>query len=127
MLTIEDAKQWAVENAVMLHEGRISCKNESVRMFNSIMPDLSKLLWDSGCWLAHVLESHGATAEQIVDIQGAQGQRAFCGDAWQAAVDYANEFAETGDTEEKWGPELAEKRHKELFGCHAEGEEPTDQ
>ena len=47
----------------------------------------------------------------------AQGQRSFGGDPWQAAVDYANEFIENGDTEEKGGVELALKRNDELFGA----------
>lgn len=116
MKTIKDAKQWARDNASELDASRLSCADELVQMFNRIMPDKSQELWDSGCWLAQELEAHGATAEQIRDIQTAQGQRAFGGDGWQAAVDYANEFATTGDTEEKGGLELAEKRHKELFG-----------
>lgn len=116
MRTIEDAKQWALENAVMLHADRLACEDESVRMFNDIMPDLAKKLWDSGAWLAHELVAHGATNDQVSNIQMAQGQRAFGGDAWKAAVDYANEFAATGDTEEKGGCELAEKRNQELFG-----------
>ena len=118
MRTIEDAKKWARENAADLDAARLSCKDESVRMFNDIMPEKSKTLWDSGSWLAHELESLGATADQISDIQMAQGQRAFGGDTWQAAVDYVNEFAATGDTEEKGGLELAEKRHKELLDEH---------
>ncbi len=116
MSTINDAKQWAKDNASDLDASRLACADESVQIFNQIMPDKSKELWDSGGWLAQELESHGATVEQIHDIQTATGQRAFGGDAWRAAVDYANEFAATGDTEEKGGPELAEKRHRELFG-----------
>ena len=114
MRTIDDAKQWAEDNSHELDADRLSCKDESVRMFNQIMPEKSKELWNSGCWLANELESHGATADQIGSIQMAQGQRAFGGDAWQAAVDYVNEFAATGDTEEKGGPELAQKRHAEI-------------
>ena len=114
MKTIEDAKQWARDNAAELDAARLSNTDESVKMFNSIMPDISKKLWDSGSWLAHELESHGATDEQVSSIQTAQGQRAFCGDAWQAAVDYANEFTATGDTEEKGGAKLAKKCHEEL-------------
>ena len=116
MRTIEDAKQWAEDHAGELDADRLSCKDDPVRMFNDIMPELTKTLWDSGCWLAHELESHGATDDQVSSIQMAQGQRAFGGDAWQAAVDYVNEFAATGDTKEKGGRELAEKRNEELFG-----------
>jgi hypothetical protein len=50
----------------------------------------------------------------VRDIQMAVGQRAFGGDAWQAAVDYANEFAATGDTAEKGGLELAVKINREM-------------
>jgi hypothetical protein len=114
--TINDAKQWARDNASDLDASRLACADEFAQMLKQIMPDKSKELWDSGCWLAQELESRGATVEQIHDIQMATGQRAFGGDAWRAAVDYANEFAATGDTKEKGGLDLAEKRHKELFG-----------
>ena len=85
-------------------------------MFNRAMPELSRKLWNAGCWLAEKLREHGATDEQVEEIQLAHGQRSFGGDTWKAAVDYANEFAEEGDTEEKGGIELARKRHAELFG-----------
>ena len=119
MRTIQEAKQWAKDNAADLDAARLSSEDETVQMFNNIMPEKSKVLWDSGVWLAHELESHGATADQIYSIQTALGQRAFCGDAWQAAVAYANEFASTGDTEEKGGHELAEKRNREIFGRYS--------
>lgn len=115
MKTVDDAKQWARDNTKELDARRLASPSDDVQMFNRIMPDKSKELWDSGCWLARELESLGATDEEISSIQMAQGQRAFGGNAWQAAVDYVNEFAATGDTVEKGGPELAEKRHKELF------------
>lgn len=109
MYTIKDAKQWAVDNSDELDGRRMSSRDPDVQMFNSIRPELSKTLWDTGMWLAHELETHGATREQVQDGQMALGQRAFGGDAWQAAVDYVNEFVATGDTEEKGGAELAEK------------------
>ena len=115
MYTINDAKTWATENSESLDADRLSCKDETVQMFNKVMPEVSKLLWDSGCWMAEQLRSHGASKGQVSSIQMAQGQRAFGGDAWQAAVDYANEFAETGDTEEKGGAALAVKRNQELM------------
>lgn len=115
-ITVKSAKQWAKGQETELNAGRLACDDESVQMFNRIMPEKSKELWDSGVWLAEQLRSHGATDEQISSIQMAAVQRAFCGDAWQASVDYANEFAEHGDTEEKGGFELDVKRHKELYG-----------
>lgn len=116
MLTIEDAKTWATERSSELDEARLGCEDQIIQMMNRMMPEKSKSLWDSGCWLAANLREHGATDEQVSSIQMAQGQRAFGGDAWQAAVDYANEFAANGDTEEKGGAELAVKRHREIFG-----------
>ena len=114
--TIYDAKQWARDNTEELDADRLSSNDDAVQMFNRVMPEKSKELWDSGSWLAGQLRSNGATEEQISSIQMAQGQRAFGGNAWQAAVDYANEFEATGDTQEKGGLNLAEKRHEELFG-----------
>jgi len=87
--TINEAKQWALDNTESLDQRRLSCKDKDVRDFNRMVPELSKRLWDSGCWLAEQLRAHGATTEQVRDTQTAQGQRAFGGDAWQAAVDYA--------------------------------------
>jgi len=114
--TIEDAKRWASENTEDLDRNRLRCDDVHVQMFNRIMPAKSKVLWDSGSWLGARLRSHGATDEQVSSIQMAQGQRAFGGDAWRAAVDYANEYAATGDTQEKGGLELAVKRNAEIFG-----------
>ena len=114
--TVDDAKRWASENKVDLDAARLSTEDETIQMFNRMMPDKSKELWDSGTWLAKQLRTAGATDEQVNSIQMAQGQRAFGGNAWQAAVDYANEFEATGDTEEKGGLALAQKRHAELFG-----------
>lgn len=116
MKTIEDAKRWASENADELEADRLSCDDKNVVLFNRLMPELSKTLWDSGSWLSQELRSHGADDEQVQEIQMAHGQRSFGGEAWQAAVDYANEFAANGDTKEKGGLELGIKRHKELFG-----------
>lgn len=114
--TVKDAKQWAEENAAQLDSDRLNSDDKYVQMFNRTMPTKSKELWDSGCWLAEQLRACGADDEQVSAIQMAQGQRAFGGDAWQAAVDYANEFEATGDTVEKGGAALAHKRHRELFG-----------
>lgn len=116
MFTVEDAKSWASERCSELDADRLAHEDQMVQMMNRMMPEKSKSLWDSGCWLAEKLREHGATDKQVSSIQMAQGQRAFCGDAWQAAVDYANEFAANGDTEEKGGAELAAKRHREIFG-----------
>lgn len=113
--TIEDAKQWAIENETELNRSRLSCKDSDVQMFNRIAPEKSKELWNSGCWLQDVLLEHGATDKQVKEIQFAAGQRAFGGDAWEVSVDYVNEFISNGDTQEKPGIELAKKRHNELF------------
>ena len=120
LYTIAGAKRWADEHSAELDRNRKASSDADVQMFNRIMPEKSKELWDSGVWLGDRLEEHGATKDQIQSIQMAAGQRAFGGDAWQAAVDYANEFAGTGDTREKGGAELAEKVHAEIFS-----EEPT--
>ncbi len=122
-LTIEGAKLWAQENHNDLDKKRLNHPDDMVQMMNKMIPEKSgdmgfrlKEIWDSGCWLGTQLELNGATEEQISSIQMAMGQRAFGGCPWQAAVNYANEFIETGDTEEKGGMELAEKLHNELFG-----------
>ena len=115
MFSIDDAKKWAAENFEALDADRLSSDDECVRMFNRMMPDLSQALWNSGCWLAEQLESHGASQDEISEIQMAQGQRSFGSDPWRAAVDYVNEFAETGDTKEKGGALLAEKINLELM------------
>lgn len=116
MYTTEDAKSWAAQRSSELDDRRCACGDEAVRMMNQFDAVKSKSLWDSGSWLAEVLRDAGATDAQIAAIQMAQGQRAFGGDPWKAAVDYANEFLSTGDTEEKGGIDLARKRHEELFG-----------
>ena len=114
--TVDDAKRWAAEHSADLDRDREASSDADVQMFNRLMPAISKELWNSGIWLRERLTEHGASEAQIRSIQMAAGQRAFGGDAWQAAVDYANEFAATGDTEEKGGVELAAKRHAEIFG-----------
>ena len=107
--TVEQAKAWAAENSHELDIARLRCTDGIVQMLNRVDPEKSKQVWDSGCWLAEVLREHGATEEQIREIQFAAGQRSFGGDAWKASVLYANEFAATGGTAEKPGPELAAK------------------
>lgn len=114
MYTIDDARKWANDNSIELDADRIACDDQSVQMLNRIIPDKSKCLWDAGCWLAEKLRERGANDEQVSAIQMAMGQRAFCGDTWKAAVDYANEFALSGDTKEKGGEELASKLNYEL-------------
>lgn len=114
MLTISDARAWADARREELDLARLTHTDPMVCMMNRVMPEKSKTLWDSGCWLAEVLREHGATDEQVRDTQMAVGQRALGGDAWRAAVDYANEFVATGDTEEKGGLELAVKINSEM-------------
>ena len=115
--TVVKAKQWAVDNSDDLDAARHAKgeEEEFVRAFNNTMPGLSKLLWDSGSWLGTQLRDMGATEEQVTTIQMAHGQRAVAADPWRVAVDYANEFHDTGDTKEKAGPELAVKVHKEML------------
>lgn len=113
--TVEEAKRWAEENGQRLDKERLECEDPSVLKVAEMMPDRSKSLWDSGEWLSERLFDHGATEEQAASICMAQGQRSFMGDPWQAAVDYANEFATTGDTVEKGGIALAFKVHSELL------------
>lgn len=115
-LTIDHAKKWVTDNYDELEQKRINCADPDVQMFNSIAPKLSKTLWDSGCWLAHILRNAGATDQEVQSIQMAHGQRSFGADPWQTAVDYANEYCETGDTVEKGGLELGLKRNAEFFG-----------
>lgn len=121
MLTISDAKAWAEARRESLDIARLAHADPMVRLMNNAMPEKSKTLGDSGCWLAAVIREHGATDQQVRDIQMAVGQRAFGGDAWQAAVDYANEFVAKGDTEEKGGLELAVKINSELEDVEHEG------
>ncbi len=116
-LTVLQAKQWAADNRKELDEKRMSCESEDAQMMNRILPlDKSRELWDSGVWAADMLHEAGADEDTIQSIQMAIGQRAFGGSGWVAAVGYVNEYLSTGDTEEKGGDELAEKRHRELFG-----------
>jgi len=115
MHTIESAQQWENENAVRLDAKRLASTDEGVQMLNRILPDKSRQLWNSGCWLAEQLEACGASDDEIRDIQMVQGQHAFGGSAWQAAVDLANEYTETHTTKEHAGAELAEKLFKERF------------
>ncbi len=116
MKTIADAKAWAEENAEELDAARLACDDETIQMFNRVSPELSKRIWNTGGWLGHELRRLGATDNEVDEIQFAMGQRAFGGDAWQAAVDYVNEFSKTGTTEETGGLELADKINNELFG-----------
>ncbi len=116
MFTIEEAKKWANEHSQKLDADRLGNKDETVQMLNRMIPEKSKSLWDSSCWLANKLKEHGATDEQISSIQMAHGQRSFADDSWQVAVYYVNEFSVTGDTKEKGGIELANKINDEIFG-----------
>jgi hypothetical protein len=115
MLTVEDAKKWALERLIELDKDRLECENKAVQMLNRIIPEKSKNLWDSGCWLESVLLENGASKEQVKDIQFAHGQRSFANDEWKVAVDYANEFIANGETQEKGGFELARKINEEIF------------
>lgn len=107
MFTVEQAKAWADERIGQLTEERLSYTDSAVKMINKLMPELSKNLWNSSAWLGEALRQHGATDIQVQDIQMAQGQRSVYNDPWKVAVDYANEFATSGDTVEKGGLELA--------------------
>lgn len=66
-------------------------------------------VWQSGCWLNHVLREEGASEEEVLQIGFAHGQRSTFGDPWQWAVDYANEYARTKAVQDKPGLELADK------------------
>ncbi|RKY70960.1 MAG: hypothetical protein DRQ14_08065 [Candidatus Latescibacterota bacterium] len=114
--TVVEAMEWADENREELDGARLGSEDSSVKMMNGMMPDKSREMWDAGCWLGERLEELGATEDEAMDLQFALGQRAFAGSAWEAAVRYANEFAERGGTEEHAGPELAETVCKEIFG-----------
>lgn len=116
MYTVEDVKKWIVENNTELEKDRLNCQDSSVQMLNRILPDKSKMLWDIGCWIEHVLQKNGADKEDISDIQFVFGQRAFGGAGEATAVAYVNEFVKTKEVAEKPGPELAEKIHNEMFG-----------
>lgn len=116
MLTVEDAKKWADERSSELDKERLGWEDPTIQMLNRIIPEKSKNLWNSGCWLESVLLENGASKEQIKDIQFAHGQRSFANDEWKVAVDYANEFIANGETKEKGGFELAKKINEEIFG-----------
>lgn len=115
-MKIEDVKAWCLENRAELDESRLACEDAALQIINKMNPSLLKRLWDSGCWLAMKLREHGATEEQVQEIQFAHGQRAFGGCPYQVALGYAKEFAENGDTKEKGGEALADKIHGEVFG-----------
>jgi hypothetical protein len=115
MFIVEDAKNWALENSVNLDESRLGHKDPAVVLLNRLIPDKSKELWDAGCWLQKVLREYGVDENRINEIEMALGQRSFAANAWNVAVDYANEFANNGSIKEKGGIELAEKIHNEVF------------
>lgn len=114
--TAESAMQWAASRSGQLDKDRNECEDEVVKSLNAMFPKVSKILWDSGSWLREVLGLAGATEEEIVSIQMAQGQRSTISNPWDVAVDYANEYEATGTTLEKGGAELAEKVYQETFG-----------
>lgn len=113
--TVEIAKQWARENAAELEASRLACPEKIVQQLNRSMPDLSRELWNSGCWLNERIADHGVPADQVRRIGMAHGQRSFGRDPWEVAVMYANEVAANGDTSEKGGKELADKIMVEMF------------
>ena len=116
MKTIEDAKQWVAENHKELTKTRLSSTEPTIQMLNRVLPDKSRDLWDSGCWLQNEMRTLGATNEEITDAQFACGQRAFANDPWEIAVRYINEYQESGEIKDKPGAQLGEEINKELFG-----------
>ena len=116
MYTVDQVKEWTEENNAELDEGRLSCDDADVQIFNRCVPEKSKELWDVGCWLSEQLAELGATEAENHDICFAHGQRSFAGNTIQSAVDYANEFLNNKSVKDKLGIELADEINKEVFG-----------
>ena len=87
--TVEDSKKWVDERSKELDKDRLECEDPTVQMLNRVIPEKSKNLWNSSCWLESVLLENGASKEQVKSIQFAHGQRSFAGDEWKIAVEYA--------------------------------------
>lgn len=115
--TREQAADWVAENRERLTRDRIACDDPAVRMMERMSPQKSIDAWDSGCWLAHVLGEQGATAEQIRQMQFANGQWAFMngGDFWSGAIETANEFLKTLQVPHKPGAEYADELIEETL------------
>lgn len=104
--TVDDAHKWIEENQQDLQRSLAESKEVPPPM--KAIPQISKL-WNAGCWLAEMLEEAGASEEENHDICFAHGQCCFGGNALEEAVRLLNEFVATGTTEDRPGPELAEK------------------
>lgn len=116
--TVEDINKYQEENRDKLAEGIANCEE-----IPSIMKSLPmfKDLWAAGEWLGKMLREHGAEDMEVSDICFVHGQRSFGGDTKVEAVALANEYAATGDTEDKPGEELAQKINEKLLGSEANG------
>lgn len=114
MRTIEEAKQWGVDNKAACMESYSKCKEIQ---FLLLFMESSKIenLWMAGCWLKDVLCNAGATIQQVSEIQFAHGQTSVYRDPWEVAVSYANEFESNKSVQDKPG-ELLAIRLTEQYG-----------
>ena len=66
-------------------------------------------IWNAGSWLSVVLSINGASPEDCSRICFCHGQRSVYASTIAMAVAYANEYEQTGTTQDQPGPELAER------------------
>jgi len=111
MYTEEDVRKYTTGNKEELAKSLNECDDVPNFMKNHFQP-----IWDAGCWLGSALREKGCSEEERANILFVHGQRCFGRDPVKQAVLLANEFVNTGTTEDRPGMELADKINQEILG-----------
>ena len=112
MYTEDDVLKYVTDNKENLVKSLDECDGIPSFMKKSQFQSI----WDAGCWLGHVLRENGASDDEKGSILFVHGQRCFGNDPVKQAVLLANEFVNTGTTEDRPGMELADKINQEILG-----------
>jgi hypothetical protein len=107
MFTESDAKTWVESNKTKLIDSLL--RDPEIPSIFKQPNTLFEDIFCAGAWLDEKLREHGATAAQVQDICTAVGQRSFSGDPYKLAVQYLNEFSQSGGVKDKAGWVLAEQ------------------
>jgi hypothetical protein len=112
--SVENARVWVDANKEELLTGLMTTPDvpDFMRDPGSIFNDI----WNAGCWLGNMLRGVLKCPEyQVALICRSHGQRSLVDDTYETAAKYLNHYADTGETMELPGPELAEKILREMF------------
>ena len=118
MYTIEDVKTYVAE----FLDDIMAAYAECMEVPDFLRGPRLEEVWKTGCWLRAELLELGASEEDCEDIGFCHGQRSLCGDPWESAVMYVNQYARDNAITDKPGLVLA----KELLATQGNGTVPTN-